>query len=83
MCAKRTTHRFNAVAKHCQMSSKFTCFHAGRADRFFSPSPYPLTGTLHAEHICTMRLTRMDCNSSGLGDQPLRGQSIRVEAEVA
>ena len=69
MCAKRMTHRFNAGAKHYQMSSKITCFVLNVLIAFFSSSPYPLTGALHAV-ICTTRLTRMDCNSSGIGVQP-------------
>ena len=68
MCAKRTTHRFNAEAKHYQMSSKIIYFMMNVLLTFFFSSPYPLTGTLHAV-ICTTRLTRMDCDSNGIGVQ--------------
>ena len=82
MCAKRTTHRLNAMAKHYQMSSKFIGFMPDMLTAFSFLLLTLLLG-LSMQKICTLCLTRMDCNSSCLGDHALRGQSIRVEAEVA
>ena len=38
MCAKSKTHRFNAMAKHYQMSPYTHLIHDGRVGRFFFPS---------------------------------------------
>ena len=83
MRAKRMTRRFNAAAKHYQMSSKFTCFMPDVLIAFSFLLLTPLPGLSMQAKTCNLRLTRIDCDSSCLGDQTLRGQSIRVEADIA
>ena len=72
MCAKSRTHRFNAMAKHYQMSSYTHLIHDGHVDRFFFPSLPIYRSPSCKKPICGLCLTCVEYAGRDISDYMIK-----------